>query len=366
MLLSLFKSLYIAPIRLVIRLVVWAMVLLMIVVTIFALTFDLNGFKEKIESQASGFLLQPVRVGGDILLGIENFRPSLVLHDVEIGAAGKGGVWTIERLEVTIPMVRPGRDVEFSLESDIDGVVYDGRRLGDFEAPIRIAGNGVALTDISGRLDGAKLTGNVSYLGETLKAEIQIKDLDYAHVAEGIRDGELQVTAQLHATGVDESALRRSLAGSILIEGGEGEMAGDAINLWAADLLSSVLSGPAAETKLNCAVAEFAVEGGVAKSRRLVIDTPRVTVTGKGSINIVRETASLTFTPRPKERALLSLATPVIVSGPLDDLSVQPQPAAMAQKLGGLLLGAVNPAAALLPLMEQGAGDNDPCGRKKK
>jgi hypothetical protein len=53
-----------------------------------------------------------------------------------------------------------------------------------------------------------------------------------------------------------------------------------------------------------------------------------------------------------------------VVSGPFGNIGVHPDATGVAEKIGGFLLGAVNPAAMLLPLIKTGTLDKNPCVRR--
>ena len=95
-------------------------------------------------------------------------------------------------------------------------------------------------------------------------------------------------------------------------------------DLWATHLTAALLptldSGPG--PRLNCVVGRFTVEGGLMKPDSLLIDTSRIRVRGKGNIDLPSGRLKLTLKPRPKTRGLINLATPVRVTGRLDDPSI--------------------------------------------
>jgi uncharacterized protein involved in outer membrane biogenesis len=363
MLLDLAKKLYLAPIFLFIRLGLWVLGFVLMAGVLFLLTFDLNDYKGEIEKRASAFLQGEMKINGDVNLGVENFRPSLVLYDVKIGEDGRTTIMLADRLEVVIPLAIPDGKDPWSFFAEIQNLQINGRRLGDHDIPIRFRRDGFEMNGIEGKLDDARLTGNVSYLSGVFHVDLNIKDLDYSHVAEGIEGGETKVDILLDGKGQDLDQIKRSLKGHIDLAGEAGELAGNALNLWAGDLLTSVLRGPQKETKINCAIADFVVENGVAKSRTIIFDTDQVTVFAKGSVDLAAERVNILFTPKPKKASLVSLATPVRVSVPFGQIHSEPETEAALKKIGGLLLGAVNPAIAMMSLMESGAGGKNPCIR---
>lgn len=365
MLLNLVKAYYLAPVFIALKLLKWALIVIVVLGVIFALTFNLNSFKDVIETQASQALQDKFQIRGDIKLGVESFRPSLVLHDVQIGEDGRSTVILTDRLEITIPMGKPSSEEPFSIFADINNIRIDGRAIGDYDIPVHFSPGGFDMPDIRGELDDAALSGAVSLRENRLNIDITVKDLKYGHIAEGVSGDDVRAEIKLAAEGKNIEAWRRSLHGRVLLTGGKGEIAGDALNFWAGDLFSSILRGPASETELTCAIADFTVESGVARSRAIIIDTPQVTIVGKGSVDLVKEYVNIKFDPKPKKPALVSLATPVVVSGKFGAVTAEPEPEALAKKLGGLMLGAINPAAALLPMMEEGTGNREPCRHYK-
>lgn len=357
----LIKNVIFSPFTLALKLGLWFLGFAVFGGLLFLLTFDINDYKGEIERRASAFLQDEMKINGDIRLGIENFRPSLVLHDVKVGEDGKTTVMLADRLEVIIPLAVPdGRD-PWSFFAGIQDLKIDGRRLGDHDIPIRFRPDGFEMNGIEGELDDARLTGNLSYLSGVFHADLNIRDLDYSHVAAGIEGGEAKVDILLDGKGKDMGQVRRSLKGHVFLSGEAGELAGNALNFWAGDLLTSILRGPQKETKINCAIADFVFEDGVGKSRTIVFDTDQVTVFGKGQVDLVNERVDILFTPKPKHASFVSLATPVRVSGPFGKIRSEPETGAALKKIGGILLGAVNPAIAVMSLMDGGSGNRNPC-----
>lgn len=118
------------------------------------------------------------------------------------------------------------------------------------------------------------------------------------------------------------------------------------------------------EIALRCAVADFDLAKGVAKTRALVFDTTDTVVIGEGQIDLGEENVGLTLYPRPKDRSILSFRAPLHVTGAFRDLHVRPDLKVLAARgLGALVLGAINPLLALAPLIETGPGKDSDCAK---
>lgn len=319
---------------------------------------DFNRFKPEMEKTATAAFGRPVDIAGNVGLGFAGFRPALKVHDVQVGAPGP--VITLGDISVALPLHWPSKDNPWALFANVNNVRIDGKSYGDYGAPIRFYQDGFDIPTIHGKMGQTTLDGRVSYRAQKLAVRLLVKDLDYGRLAEGATGGQVRADIDLTASGAPDTLLK-TLGGHVRLAGDKGQMLGDAVDMWAAGVLSSLLSGHEKETHVNCAIADFDVKDGVARSNNIVIDTQRVTVTGKGVIDFADGRIDMRFTPAPKEAALISLATPVTVKGPFDDIETKPDAGAVATKLGGLLLGAVNPAAALIPLVHKGTQDNNAC-----
>ncbi len=112
---------------------------------------------------------------------------------------------------------------------------------------------------------------------------------------------------------------------------------------------------------LNCATGRWTVDRGVADTTVLMADSDRVTIAGEGTIDLARATLDMKLTPRPKDASLVSLATPILVTGDLGAPTVAPDPLAVAKGVGTAVVGTmINPLALILPFVSSGA-DDDPC-----
>lgn len=113
--------------------------------------------------------------------------------------------------------------------------------------------------------------------------------------------------------------------------------------------------------RLNCLVGRFDIAGGIADATVLMVDSERVTVGGEGTIDLAAQTLDMRLVPQPKDPSLFSLATPILLTGPLADPRPAPDPVAIAKGLGGIAAGtALGPLGLLLPFVSSGSADR-PC-----
>ncbi|MEO6973708.1 MAG: AsmA family protein [Rhodoferax sp.] len=115
---------------------------------------------------------------------------------------------------------------------------------------------------------------------------------------------------------------------------------------------------------LRCAAAAFDVKNGLMSSRSLVLDTSTTLITGSGTINLADEKLGIVLKPEPKDRSILSLRSPLEITGSFGAPVAGPDKAALAGRAGvALVLGAVNPLLALAATLEPGPGKDADCAQ---
>ncbi len=184
---------------------------------------------------------------------------------------------------------------------------------------------------------------------------------DLSEVVSGPLDLDISLTGQ----GRSPHEIAASLDGRVGMEVGAGTVPNEYVDLIAVDLLRFMVPDSKQQdgARLNCFVARFAVKDGEAVNQALLFDTALTTTAGKGQINLGREVADLTIVPRPKDSALCSLPIPILVDGPLTNLSYSLKKEEALLGLAGSVLGTVllGPFGVLIPFVSAGSGDDNPC-----
>lgn len=127
-------------------------------------------------------------------------------------------------------------------------------------------------------------------------------------------------------------------------------------------LLPLVVTGDK-PVEVRCAAALMGVKSGIARSHLLVLDTDDTRIDGAVAIDLARERLELELRPKPKSPGILSLRAPVYVQGSFRNARIAVGQGALLRGAAALALSAVNPLAALLPLIETGPGEDTNCSR---
>lgn len=184
----------------------------------------------------------------------------------------------------------------------------------------------------------------------------------FAPETSGTLAGRVEITGRGRST-ADVLAGADGRVTLLMASGSLSNLVLEAAGLDVAEALGFVLTRDR-PVPIRCLVADFAVEGGVAASRALVLDTTDTVVTGQGRIDFGSEALDLRLEPNPKDPSLLSSRTPVSVTGTLGrpGLAIDPAPPATRGGLAVALGALLTPLAAIVPFLEPGLGEDQPCG----
>jgi uncharacterized protein involved in outer membrane biogenesis len=95
----------------------------------------------------------------------------------------------------------------------------------------------------------------------------------------------------------------------------------------------------------------------------VAFDTTDTIIVGEGTVSLRDETLDLELRPRPKDRSLLTLRSPLVVQGTFKDPSFRPDFARLGLRGAVALgLGSIAPPAALLATIDLGGGEDSGCG----
>lgn len=188
-------------------------------------------------------------------------------------------------------------------------------------------------------------------------------DSQLANQASGAIGGEIAIAG----TGNSIAQMLGTADGNIAIGMGKGHVGNLIMELAGLDIAESLkyLITKDREIPVRCAFGDFGVRDGVMNSRALAFDSTDTLIVGSGTIDLKQEQLDLLLRPRPKDRSILSLRSPLRVSGSFKDPSFRPDFKALgARGALALALGAIAPPAALLATLETGPGEDSDCGGK--
>jgi uncharacterized protein involved in outer membrane biogenesis len=238
-----------------------------------------------------------------------------------------------------------------------------------FATHLQLTGGVLTLTDIEARTAQGHLSGTLALDGQQDRAHwVAALRWDGVQLQRWLRQsrgaglppyvsGQLQGHATLQGSGRSTAEIMATLQGDIgatVKNGSLSHLLIEAAGLDVAEALGVYLKGDKALV-MDCALADLSVDQGALRPRLLVVDTSDSTVWVDGTLSLASESLDLRVVVAPKDFSLLTLRAPLHVAGTFAQPQVSVEKGPIGMKLGSaLLLGLVNPLAALLPLVDLG------------
>ncbi len=238
-------------------------------------------------------------------------------------------------------------------------------------AHLVLDGGVLTLRDIDARAASGQLGGELELDGREAVAQLSsrlhwnaVRLENWLHPARAGASpyvtGRLQGRATLAGRGKSTAEILASLGGRVHSElrgGTVSHLAIEAAGLDLAQALGVMVKGDDL-LPVNCAVVDLVAKAGVLKPGVIVLDTPDSTVWVDGELSLASETLDLRAVVSPKDVSPLALRTPLRLRGSFARPEVTVERGPMARKLAlALMLGLLNPVAAVLPLVDLGDTD---------
>ena len=254
---------------------------------------------------------------------------------------------------LTLGELRSGEQI---LASDVDLVAeITGGRLSVNLAQARAYGGSLAGTFA---LDGSGGVPSLSLSGQAAELDLAVLGGD------AVESGRVGGNLSFSGTGETVRAAVLSGTGNAEFLVGPTEVTNQYLDLVGAGIMTALLSqaDPPATSQLNCAIGRFDLSGGTVRSTAFVADLRSATIAGEIAVDLEAEQLDVLLRPESKEASLLPLDTPVRLTGPIREPSVNVLTEELIRDIGtSVLLRTVNPAAMLVPLVDPGADGSGGC-----
>ena len=321
-------------------------------------------------------------IGGELVLTLDGPRPSLagalasnrlLLADFSVEAPQDSAA------AESAPDVEPADDTAIPLDlleaADLDlqvsvgELALDALTMTEILGSVELADRQLAISLAQAKVsDGVVvadlvLNGRAEPAAATIIANAGQVDVGALLQALAVSDavtGRADAALNLDAQGATVEAMIASADGRATMDMGAGEIDGALAGLVGRSAITALLPiGETDSAPLHCAIGHFDVVDGVATSTALLVDSEKATIGGEGAIDFGGNQLDLVFNPRSKDPNLLALVAPVRLHGALDAPEVTVLTGDLVLNTAtGLLLGAINPLAIVIPFVTTGSGDN--------
>lgn len=270
--------------------------------------------------------------------------------------------------DVVIPIGGGLREFEMDLGWQMDRFVVGTTDLDKVALKAHLENGRLQVAPFHASLSGGVMDGSLSLDANeqvpTVVLKTTIRNLNLGQLlkelkaAEGI-EGAADITLDLESRGKTLQELLRRANGQAEFVGGPGNIKSRYLNLWASELIPTLLSEawkPQELTQVNCLIARFGLMEGLGRSDGILFDTTSMTVAGIGTVDLAGEYIDLVLTPRPKNPTLISLAHTARLKGPLSDPTVSTDSIDIAKSAAWVALGVTNPLGLAIGVVALGVG----------
>jgi uncharacterized protein involved in outer membrane biogenesis len=110
------------------------------------------------------------------------------------------------------------------------------------------------------------------------------------------------------------------------------------LDVWAVNVLMALLPeiDSSNESTVNCAIGRFELKDGKLSDKKILIDTSRMRVSGKGAVGFAEENIQLYVQPRAKTPQFMSIAIPIELGGKFNDFHVGVSTSDVLETIGQL------------------------------
>ena len=222
-------------------------------------------------------------------------------------------------------------------------------------------------------LAGGKIAGTIKMDGQqdpiAGNISLRVKDLDLPKFFPTMKEGQSSIgdingLIELTGRGDTVAELLGASNGKVGLYLDGGKISRYLMELVALDLwgVARVKLKGDDTIDIRCAIADFTVKDGLARTNAFVFDTQVVNVEGDGSVSLKAEKLDIKLKPHPKDRSIASLNAPLYIRGTFGAPKAAPDWKEVGMRgAGAVALGLLNPLLAVLPLLQQGNNKDSPC-----
>ncbi len=307
----------------------------------------------------------PVTIDGDLSATAVNLDE---LKSADAGEPQQAGLFSREPLPFNALSVVNG-EVTIAVES----LTYEDLEFTDFQAGIELK-DGSLSAPLFATYDDRRLEATISATNKDVPSssvKLSAPGINIGRFLDEVGATDLievdgHIGLDLSSSGSSLADIAANLNGKIDVATGRGSIHSSAFEWIAKDLIWALIpkGGESGVADLTCFIGELDFKSGVGDVAALALVTSKIRTSGSGEVDLHNETVDIRLNPKPNDPGLLSLATPVNVTGPLSSPSVAPDTGALLGDLAvavgaGVLTGGIG---AVLPLVSAEHFDAETAG----
>jgi uncharacterized protein involved in outer membrane biogenesis len=324
-------------------------------------------------------------LSGDLMIGLSGNRPSVSgslqaarLDPADFGAGPGGGGADAKENGDTGGGLIPDTPVPYSmlqaaqadLDVAIDTLVVGPRQVQDVQGHLGLQDGRLTVDLAQAKALQGSLSGTVTADSTTSPGSVSV-DMTADQIAlaallagggqsGNLVQGPLDIETALRGRGATVRSLVASSDGRVEIVMDSGRINNLVVDIVGEGLINALMPniGARSENVIRCAVARFDVADGIAESTALLLAMPKLTIGGRGAVDLGKARIDFLLRPETEDPSLVSLVAPVRIHGPVSNISVNLQ---TGGESAAALMGTTDPASLSVPVVGAGTGEGNSC-----
>lgn len=326
------------------------------------------------------------QISGDLSSEILDLRPILIEEEKKTGAEKeKKPKRKSDKLFSNTPLKLDALyRINAVADLRIKQLLLPKLAIDNIETKAKLEDGHLTVSPLTASIGGGTLVNRLSIKAKEnmafVDADMEIKQMNLGEMLKKLKmtqsmEGILDLGINLKGQGKSVADLMAGLNGDVVASLGEGKIPTGYLNFVGADISSTLMriinpfDKKIDSAQINCAVCDFNIKNGMAKSDIIVVDDPQKSLFSKGEINLKTEELDFRIETHPKEGigtqdtgklsiSLSKITKPFKLGGTLANPSLEIDIVGSGTTIGAALLGPVGWAYLLV---SGSLGKANPC-----
>lgn len=328
------------------------------------------------------------RISGDLFSETLDLRPMLIEKEKRAANAKEKTTKPkrkADKLFQNTPLKLDGlHRINAAVDVRIKHLLFPRFAFDNIVTKVKLWNGNLTVKPLTASIGGGKLVNSLNFQAKKNVAFVDVKmDIKQMNLGEMLKklgitqalEGILDLDINLKGQGKSVAELMAGLNGDVVASLGEGKIPTGYLDFASADISSTLIrlinpSGKKIDNaRINCAVCDFNIKNGMAKSDIIVVDDPHKALFSKGKINLKTEELDFYIETKPKEGigtentaklsvSLCKITKPFKLGGTLANPSLEIDIVGSGTTIGAVLLG---PVGWTYLLVSGSFGKGNPC-----
>jgi len=328
------------------------------------------------------------KISGELASEVLDVRPLLIKTEQKTSGTKEKTTKSKRRLDKLFPNTPIKLDglhlFNAAVDLQVKQLLLPKLAIDNIETKVRLKDGNLTVNPMTASIGGGKMLNSLNVQAKenmaVVDVNVDIKQMNLGEMLKTLKmtqslEGILDLDMYLKGQGKSVAEIMEGLNGDMVASLGKGKIPTGYLNFVSADIASTLMSilNPFNEkidsAQINCAVCDFNIINGMAKSDIIIIDDPIKSLFSKGTINLKTEALNFNIETHPKKGigtqdtaklsiSLSKITKPFKLGGTLANPSLKIDIVNSGTTIGAALLGPVGWAYLLV---SGSSGKENPC-----